>query len=255
MNLMSVLSSVAGECVLMYREFIREAAFRPSFWGLFVNPFWLARRELYSRILHYSPLLRGKILDFGAGSSPYKRLLSCATDYVSLEYDTPCNRNHKKADLFYDGARIPVDASSFDVVLSTQTLEHVPNPQEIVNEWRRVLRSGGCLLLTVPFVWPEHEMPYDFQRYTTNGVKLLLVDNGFEVVAQERLLRGGKGLVQLCIAVIYGFIHYEKRSRIFRGFICLLLFAPFSLLAILVSKILPESSQFYLDNLVLARKL
>ncbi|MBQ3653211.1 MAG: class I SAM-dependent methyltransferase [Synergistaceae bacterium] len=94
-------------------------------------------------IERFAPRLKGRVLDFGAGTQPYKSCLTNCTEYVSLEYDTPENRQEKTADIFYDSVHIPVPDASFDGILSTQSLEHIPNPKEILQEWVRVLRNGG----------------------------------------------------------------------------------------------------------------
>jgi SAM-dependent methyltransferase len=78
-----------------------------------------------------------------------------------------------------------VDDGSFDVVLSTQVLEHVPDPLAALGEFRRVLRSGGSLIATVPFIWEEHETPFDFYRYTRYGLEHLLGLAGFDDIAVE----------------------------------------------------------------------
>ena len=163
-----------GPCMLGYfkrklRTFIDANQFCPTAVGILVNPFWLSRRELSRHLAVYCPRLEGKILDFGCGTQPYRGLLPASAQYVGLEYDCLENRGMKSASLFYDGETIPLHDASVDGILSTQTLEHVPNPEQIVGEWARILRPGGLLLCTAPLMWPEHEMPYDFQRYTTNN--------------------------------------------------------------------------------------
>jgi SAM-dependent methyltransferase len=59
-------------------------------------------------------------------------------------------------------------------------LEHVPEPERALAEAVRVLRTGGRLILTVPGVWPTHEAPYDFWRFTRHGVLRLLAQHGIE---------------------------------------------------------------------------
>lgn len=96
-------------------------------------------------------------------------MLTSVKTYLGIEYDSPENRLHKRADIFYDGQTIPLETGSIDSILSTQSLEHVPNPDHIASEWARVLRPSGLLLLTVPFMWPEHERPYDFNETEPMG--------------------------------------------------------------------------------------
>ena len=58
--------------------------------------------------------------------------------------------------------------------MCNQVLEHVFNPDDFVREIARVLKPGGALLLTVPFVWNEHEQPYDYARYSSFGLRAFL---------------------------------------------------------------------------------
>ena len=137
--------------------------------------------------------------------------LASAAQYVGLEYDSPENRTTKNADIYYDGQSIPLEDASINGILSTQTLEHIPNPARIVEEWARIMQPGGYLLLTIPLMWPEHEMPYDFQRYTTNGIRTLLENNGFEIVSQERLLCDCRAPAQLFLAWLYDVLKLGSR--------------------------------------------
>jgi SAM-dependent methyltransferase len=68
-------------------------------------------------------------------------------------------------------------------VLSTQTLEHVEQPQRAVAEMARVLRPGGHLILSAPQTWRVHEQPYDFFRYTRFGLRHLLTSSGLDVLS------------------------------------------------------------------------
>ncbi len=229
-------------------------SFSPSWVGVFFNPFWMCRRELALMLRQLAPRLRGVVLDFGSGSQPYRPLLQNCTDYVSLEYDTPQNRERKVATIFYDGKKIPSDDSSFDGLLSTQTLEHVPNPEVIAGEWARVLKPGGMLLITMPFMWPEHEMPYDFQRYSSGGLKLLLEKSGFEIVEQYRLLSDCRAPAQLFLAWVFDSILVRCRSKILRFALTPVFCMPIAILASLLAIVAPKTPNTYLDNLVLARR-
>lgn len=95
--------------------------FNPRFIGLFINPFYFARKGLYQNVLELTPNLKGKLLDIGCGSKPYESL--CKVDkYIGLEIDDDGNRNHNYADVFYDGKTIPFESNTFDSILSNQVL-------------------------------------------------------------------------------------------------------------------------------------
>ena len=228
-------------------------SFSSSWVGIFVNPFWLCRRELALALFKLAPRLSGAVLDFGSGSQPYRSLLTNCSRYVSLEFDTPQNRERKVANIFYDGHSIPAEDSSYDGILSTQTLEHVPNPDIIVAEWTRVLKEGGLLLITLPFMWPEHEMPYDFQRYSSGGLRLLLEKSGFEILEQHRLLSDCRAPAQLFLAWIFDSILVKCRPKVLRFILIPLVCTPITILAIALAAIAPRNPNTYLDNLILAR--
>ena len=237
-----------------FRRFVGRNQFHPTWAGVWVNPFWLCRRELYASLARLAPKLEGKVLDFGCGSGPYRTLLSRSAEYIGLEYDTPENREHKNADVFYDGNTIPLDNAAVDAILSTQTLEHVPNPERIVGEWARVVRPGGTLLLTIPFMWPEHEIPYDFQRYTTYGLRKLLEEAGFHVMEQHRLLPDCRTPAQLFLAWLYDVLRFGSRRFATRIMLTALLFAPVALLATALARIAPKNDNTYMDTVVLAKR-
>ena len=236
-------------------SFVVANQFRPSFAGVLVNPFWLCRRALYDKLYEYAPHLLGRVLDFGCGTRPYRALLTSATEYIGLEYDSPENRMHKRADIYYNGETIPLDDASIDSVLSTQTLEHVPNPDRIVSEWARIIRPEGQLLLTMPFMWPEHEMPYDFQRYTTNGLRNILEKNGFEILSQERLRCDCRAPAQLFLAWLYDILKFGAQRTSVQLLLAAFLCAPVSLAATALSKITPQNTNTYMDNMVLAKRV
>lgn len=237
-----------------FRLFVEANQFYPSLLGVFANPFWLCRRALHQKLCEYAPRLTGEVLDFGCGTGPYRDLLTSATRYTGLEYDSPENRLHKRAEIFYDGETIPLEDASVDAVLSTQTIEHVPNPERITAEWARIVRPGGFLLVTVPFMWPEHEMPYDFQRYTTNGLKRLLETAGFEIIAQERLLPDCRTPAQLFQAWLYDVLRFGTRRRLSQILLTAVLFAPVSLFATALAVVSPKNTNSYMDNIIFAKR-
>jgi SAM-dependent methyltransferase len=141
----------------------------------------LERTSIYLFVAEQARLLEGgdRILDVGAGEAPYRELFG-EHQYLTLDrLDTP----HSGAvDIHGDADSIPVADGSFDAVLCTQVLEHVPDPGSVLREFRRVLRRGGRLIATVPLLWEEHETPYDYYRYTRYGAEHLLRSAGFDEV-------------------------------------------------------------------------
>lgn len=79
-------------------------------------------------------------------------------------------------DLVAAARRMPVTDAGADVVLSTQVLEHIPEPVPVLQEIFRILRPGGMLILSVPAIFPQHGSPGDYWRYMPQGLAWLLRD-------------------------------------------------------------------------------
>lgn len=119
------------------------------------------------------------VLDAGAGEGYYRSLFSKsryqAADLCKIE--KAYGRIHYICDLTH----IPIQDAAYDLVVCTQVMEHVPDPDRVLAEFYRVLKPSGQLWFSAPFFFPEHEVPYDFYRYTHFGLKHLLQTAGFEV--------------------------------------------------------------------------
>lgn len=227
-------------------------AHRPGWVGAVFNPFYLARRALWRAIEDEAHRLSGNLLDVGCGSKPYRTLFH-VDRYVGLDIDTPRTREQGAADHFYDGRSFPFADANFDAVLCNQVLEHVFEPDAFIAEIRRVLRPGGRVLLTVPFVWDEHEQPYDFARYTSFGLTALFERNGFRIVGHRRLLADATLFCQLFNA--YVFKVSRSRSTLINAIITLLVTAPVTIAGLSVVRLLPDNDDLYLDQLVIAERI
>ncbi len=225
--------------------------FEPGRLGWLINPFYFARLGLLRGLKEFFPQLRGDVLDVGCGSKPYRAFIP-ATSYVGMEYDTPRTRASFAADVYYDGRTFPFEAERFDAVLCSQVFEHVFTPEEFLREIARVLRPGGRLVLTVPFVWDEHEQPHDFARYSSFALEALLERSGFVVEGRRKSTPDSRVLFQLLNAYIYKIT--RTPSRALNWLAMLLLMAPVNLAGIIFGALLPANPDLYLDNIVLARK-
>jgi len=233
----------------LLRRVWREQAFDPGLLGILVNPFYIARRALIRRLRAVAPAIGGRVLDVGCGQRPYQKLFD-VREYVGLELDTPENRA-KPADVFYDGMTFPFPDASFDSVICNQVLEHVFEPERFLAEVVRILCPRGRLLLSVPFVWDEHEQPFDFARYSSFGLRALLERNGLRVTEMHRTVSDGALLAQLSIAMVH--------KRLWRagalGKLATMLWAvPATLAGVTIARLLPCTRDLFLDNVVVAEK-
>ena len=119
------------------------------------------------------------VLDVGAGEQPYRELFS-HVDYVTSDWANSVHPGAHQVDIVAPADDLPVEDGSFDAVINTQVLEHVPEPGKVLAELFRVLRPGGRAYITLPLAWELHEEPYDFYRYTRYGISHLLREAGFE---------------------------------------------------------------------------
>jgi SAM-dependent methyltransferase len=206
--------------------------------------------------MKYSGSLTGVMLDFGCGSKPYKSLFNVSR-YVGLDFENPGHSHtQEQIDFFYDGKKIPFEDKFFDSVFTSEVFEHVFNLPEIILEINRVMKPGGLILITCPFAISEHEVPVDFARYSSFGLRHLMIINGFEIVAQEKLGNSFEVMAQLYLA--YWEIHINPHLKkipllgtLFEAFLS----ATCNLIAIALGKILPKGKELYLNNLILCKKI
>ena len=124
---------------------------------------------------------RGRLLDVGCGAMPFR---SVVDPYVST-YDG-LDVVDRTGDLSFIGDAQDMSAiaqDSYDAVLISEVLEHLPEPSKALEEIRRVLRDHGVVILTAPHLSRLHEIPFDYTRWTSWGLEHLLQSNGFEVIS------------------------------------------------------------------------
>lgn len=119
-----------------------------------------------------------RVLDLGCGDSPYRELFQ-EGEYLRADID---------GDVDYplaDPAAIP--SEHFDLVLSTQVLEHVREPLDYLRLAHRVLKPEGRLVLSTHGFFEEHACPGDYYRWTAAGLRKLIEDAGFKVTGCRKV--------------------------------------------------------------------
>lgn len=168
--------------------------------NLLGHPYALARTALRDGLEQLAPAVpAGALLDVGCGTMPYRALFPGAHPYEGLEIDQDRHRANPRVTHLYDGHTFPLANDRYAAILCSQVLEHSFSPERLLAECHRVLRPGGALLLTIPFLWPEHEQPWDSQRFTRFGLHQRLEAAGFQVERMRRLNPGLSALLQLAI--------------------------------------------------------
>ena len=140
-----------------------------------------------------APKFSGHLLDVGCGQMPYKKFLldnKYISQYTGLDIETALVYDKEvKPDFTWNGIHMPFGDNHFDTLMATEVLEHCPDPVRIITEMNRVLKPGGLLFFTVPFLWNLHEVPHDEYRYTPFALQRIFNDCGLEEI--ELFAHGG----------------------------------------------------------------
>lgn len=124
----------------------------------------------------------GKLLDAGCGEKPYSLLYDgLVNESVGCDVEI-CIHDQKYVDVFASVDNLPFSDKEFDTVLCTNVLEHVSNMEKGVSELSRCLKKEGRMILITPFLYPTHEAPYDFYRYTIYGLKHQMEKNKMKII-------------------------------------------------------------------------
>jgi len=230
---------------------VNKKIFQPTVWGTIYHLLFFLRRNLFSA-KEKARFLKGKLIDFGCGNKPYENLF-LVDEYIGADMKvSDHNYRDSKIDVFYGGETLPFSDDEFDATLSNETFEHLPNPERIAQELHRVLKPGGKLLLTVPFVWPEHEMPYDFCRFTAIGIEKVLTNSGFKVIDIKRSGTFGEVIVQIIICATLRNI--VKLSKFPHRFFALLVAVPLNIVGYLLTRVLARNKDIYLNTVIMVEK-
>lgn len=239
--------------ILFLKKSILKQNFNPGMLGLVANPFYFARSGLYKNISELSHFISGRVLDVGCGKKPYKNLFKYE-EYIGMEIEQS-GHSHKdeNIDVFYDGKKFPFEDESFDSAISNQVLEHVFNPNDHLAEIYRVLKPGGRFLISVPFLWDEHEQPYDYARYSSFGLCYLLETNGFKIVEKRKSIDDIRVIFQMINTYIYKKVS-KNGNQYFNYMLIMMLTAPFNVIGSILNLVFPKNKDLYLDNIVIAIK-
>ena len=149
-----------------------------------LHPQWVANSWHRKKIDLVSRHFRqGLCLDIGSGDDDIERRLANADlSIVKLDYPTTSARYESRPDIYGDAQQLPVADACADAVIFFEVIEHVADDRAALAEIARVLRESGLLFISAPFLYPLHDQPFDFRRYTRHGLHNILREQGFELV-------------------------------------------------------------------------
>lgn len=168
--------------------------------GVNTIPFYTARRAILEALNQVIPKFRGRVLDVGCGHMPYRPLIeanSQVSEYLGMDIVGSAPYAEIEPHLTWDGLSIPLEGESIDVLIATEFLEHVSDPERVLIEMYRVLRPNGTAFATVPFIWNLHEIPHDEYRYTPFSIRRHFENAGFKNIEIQGLGGWNLSLAQM----------------------------------------------------------
>ena len=147
---------------------------------------WLSSSILYRDLREVLPGLSGRLLDVGCGEKPYEPWMPNTIEHVGLDVE-PGDKTDVVA---VRGEPWPFPDAHFDSAICLQVVEHAADLEHVLSELARVLRPGGRLVVSAPFVYTEHADPDDYRRFSRHGLRALLSEH-FDVL--EVRSQGGVG--------------------------------------------------------------
>lgn len=169
------------------------------------EPGYMHRADLLLALRTESTNEKLNILDYGAGVSPYRSLFP--------------NSEYRRADIVDFGALdyvidekgiVPEQSEVFDMVLSTQVLGHIEDPNVYLSECFRLLRPAGKLLLSTHGLFEDNDCPRDFRRWTAEGLRCDLEKAGFKTISIYKLTTGPRAVMFFLERYVYSMAASRK---------------------------------------------
>jgi len=210
------------------------------------HPQWFAFRKEQDTLKMICSQMRGLVLDIGCADQKMRPFLSEDATYIGLDYyHTAVFWYKTRPQIYGDAQCLPFCDSSLHWVLMMNVLEHLSNADRCLDEVYRILTHGGKLVIHVPFMYPLHDKPLDFQRWTIYGLRVLAQSHGFRIIQETPKGRPLETAALLTnIALSKTLLHWISQKNPLS--ILVLLLPPIILcanvLAWLLSKIVPPDS-------------
>lgn len=224
--------------------------------------------EWYTRTKHRLSIqkvaakyIKGATIDIGSGDRYYEKLIKgTCSSYLALdkvEYWGPENSN-PAPDISGDAESIPVPDGQFDSAFLIKVLEHCLEYDKILKEANRVLKPGGHILITVPFLIWVHGSPYDYFRYTKNSLPIILERAGFSVIELNNTCGAGGGGAAISNTVTDTTHGFSKARKIFHiyclGLVLSIFWQLTNIFAVIFDRLFPNPNYTF-GYTIIAKKI
>ena len=244
--------------------------FSENFGDSFIHPQFTVIKFQKEAINEAKKYAKGRLVDIGCGRMPYRRVLEPLVDsYTGVDHPKVSRlyKSGSRPEVLADAKKLPFDNNYFDTALLIQVLEHVDSPEEVIKEATRVLKPNGVMIISIPFFYPLHDMPYDWGRYTSSALKSFLARASLRIIKIEQ--QGS--FIEFFPQILNTFLIKRINDIIINNFnlysiIFLIVLIPFSIFTILfnnfliicikiLSRLFPKYPNYFpLEYLIVARK-
>lgn len=229
----------------------------------YISPYFIVKFYLKRDIIKANSLFRfnGKTIDIGCGEKPYLNIFKHC-NYLGIDFRNYSLNNDfpsSKPDFFFNDEyiktlKLPFPSKTFDNVFCFQVVEHHKNPQKFMEEIHRILKPGGKILFSCPFIEGIHEKPNDYQRYTEYGWREILIRNNFKLL---RISRQGS-LISSCYLLLSEHLNsFASRSRLkyfLSSIFYIFILLPFQYSCLLFDKFI-KTEDIVMNYLIVAKKI
>ncbi len=249
------MRSYIRKILINTERYYNEKQFIVSSVSFFLNPHFIIRGYLFWELKRSVKNIYGKVLDFGCGNMPYKSLFTY-DEYIGVDYET----GQKNAGIIYiRDSVLPFENNTFDSIIATEVLEHVPDIEKTLTELCRVLKTGGKIIVSVPFAWIEHAHPYDFRRWTESGIVKDLNRKGFRVLQVKKTTSVVLTITQLWAEIIrrklFIYRYYNILTIMCNILFHLILIVPLFITGYIVNLFVTDRNKIFpLNLMVIAEK-
>ena len=225
-----------------------------------ISPYFLTRhlqRRALLRAVATAPAV-GSLIDVGCGQKPHRDLFTGITRYEGIDFGRySINKDFTagKPDFEFpsDYTRtwtLPFADASYDHAAAFEVLEHHPDPAKALAQLARVVKPGGHVYLSWPFIFPLHEEPHDFFRYTHHAMARLAEGAGLEVVGQWRT----GGTVAVVLTLVTGQLAIANEKGGLQRLLALAAYPPFLLLQHLMTPFAHLGNETVLSYVAVLRR-